>query len=137
MKELYEKILTRIKQRGIKVIHKRKCKGYLAYYYNHHIVIQACYKNTLLGCIFLLHEYCHLLDDNAGRFRLFYTDAFTRKDISMRKKRDIIWKAEWNCFEYSYKILREYGITRKDSEYFQKSWVKREILPTMIENYLK
>jgi len=136
MEYLYQKIVDEIQSKGIKVIHRKLSGDYgRCYWTNKTIVMDSSVRGTLIGCIMIYHEFNHFLDYKYKRNRLYYKEGPSKPNLSRRKKIDIMWKAEWECMEYALTRLKKYGITKRHHPYFQKTWMKKNILPVWIKAY--
>ena len=137
MEYLYQKIVDEIQSKGIKVIHRKLSGDYgRCHCRDKMIIIDTSIRGTLIGCIIIYHEFNHALDYKYNRNRYFYREELPELNIPRRKKINIIWKAEWECMEYALMRLKKYGVTKRHHNYFKKTWMKKNVLPIWVKEYL-
>ena len=138
MEYLYQKIVDEIQSKGMRIIHRKLSDDYGRCYWNKKmIVINSSIRGKLIGCIVLYHEFRHVLDYRHNRHRLFYNyQQASTLNIPRHKKINIVWKVEMGCYDYALARLKKHGITKRDNELFKKTWVKKNILPLWVKEYL-
>jgi len=113
----YKIILSDIKKKGVRVIHKKMLVNKIndqedCGYYNPNnniIFINIRYKNTYDGCFYLLHEYKHYLQRKYHEHKVFF--GFQEKvEVFSDEKMNIIKSVETEADDYAVKILKTYGI---------------------------
>lgn len=129
--KLYWYYVYHIKKQGVKVCH-RNLKQCWASFKNEglSITIDSKVAGTLLGILILLHEYKHYLHYKNKQHLYFYRNAkFREKDIPL------IWRVEWDCFQFvRIKLKKDLGYLPRH-RFIDKKYVKNNILPAWIRDY--
>jgi len=129
--DLYWKLVKSMKKSGVQIIHRELKSSYgLTYWTENKITIESGVAGTLTGLIIALHERSHLLHQKNGKFSGFYkSKKFTRENHAK-----LIWRAEWDCFNYAKNTLKRWGIDA-NHKLLDKKWVKNNLLEIWIKYY--
>lgn len=116
----YHEIISDIRAKGYKVIHKKLPKAVAGYFNpdNCDIEVDRTIRNTIEGCYTLLHEYQHAMDYREGKFKEFFdmNEDTEYSDINLER----VIEAETHAAKGAQKRLKVYGIIYTPTELTEK-----------------
>lgn len=108
--DIYDEVLRDIKERGIKVYHRRQASGTGGTYcpITTNIEIDPHFRGTKNGVFILLHEYSHWRQHRNGEFKWFFSSSGS--EPMTEKKMEEIFIAEKDASTQALRLLKQYGI---------------------------
>lgn len=126
-KEHYSLLLHSFRAHGVKIIHRNlKIAGGLYSPSTETIIIPIAYRDTIIGCYLLAHEWSHYKQHRSGEYKEFFNLPNKKMEFN-EELFTMIMEAEMAAVKNAYRLLKSFNIDYKPDELTVKGHIAAKL----------